>query len=142
MYVNESRFFAAKRPRGNQFCDGEAEQSEDEAVSSDESDADDENGALSVEEVTAICNLWRFHVMYHRGRVRISVALSMQIADMMRELREKGLGEAEVANAHAQWLADEDDKALKTLLHGIKKGFGKGRKRVVVRVPGLVLPCM
>lgn len=95
-----------------------------------------------MEEVTAICNLWRFHVMYHRGRVRISVALSMQIADMMRELREKGLGEAEVANAHAQWLADEDDKALKTLLHGIKKGFGKGRKRVVVRVPGLVLPCM
>lgn len=32
------------------FCDGEAEQSEDEAVSSDE-DMDDDGAAMSVEEV-------------------------------------------------------------------------------------------
>lgn len=38
--------------RSNKFCDGEAEQSEDEAVSSDESDIEDEIGALSVDEVT------------------------------------------------------------------------------------------
>lgn len=43
---------AAKRMRSNKFCDGEAEQSEDEAVSSDESDIEDEIGALSVDEVT------------------------------------------------------------------------------------------
>lgn len=35
------------------FCDGEAEQSEDEAVSSDE-DMDDDGAAMSVEEVCSI----------------------------------------------------------------------------------------
>lgn len=56
----------------------------------------------------------------------------MQIADMMKELREKGLGEAEVASAHAQWLEEEDDKALKNLMRSVKKGFKKGRQRVAV----------
>lgn len=58
--------------------------------------------------------------------------LSLQIADMVRELRQKGLGEAEVARAHAQWLEDEDDKALKELMSGIKRGLKKGRNRVEV----------
>lgn len=56
----------------------------------------------------------------------------MQIADMMKELREKGLGEAEIANAHAQWLEEEDDKALKNIIRSVKNGFMKGRKRVAV----------
>lgn len=37
------------------FCDGEAEQSEDEAVSSDE-DGDDDGAAMSVEEVHPFCS--------------------------------------------------------------------------------------
>lgn len=52
---------------------------------------------------------------------------------MVRELREKGLGEEEVARAHAQWLEEEDDKALTGLMRGIKRGFRKGRKRVEVQ---------
>eukprot|EP00892_Ulva_mutabilis_P002235 jgi/Ulvmu1/12011/UM083_0024.1 len=96
------QFLRAKTQGTNRFCDGEAEQSEDEDISSDESDVENENGGLTTEE----------------------------IADMVRELREKGLGEEKVATAHAQWLADEDDKMLKNLVRGVQRGFTKGRKRV------------
>lgn len=42
---------AAKSKVSNRFCDGEAEQSEDEDVSSDESEGENENGQPTIEEV-------------------------------------------------------------------------------------------
>ena len=56
----------------------------------------------------------------------------MQITEMMKELREKGTGEEELAAAHAKWLEEQDSYMLKRLVRDVKRGFGKGRKRVQV----------
>lgn len=54
---------------------------------------------------------------------------------MMKELREKGTGEEELAAAHAKWLEEQDSHMLKRLVRDVKRGFGKGRKRVQVCGP-------
>jgi hypothetical protein len=56
----------------------------------------------------------------------------VQIAEMVKELREKGTGEEELAAAHAKWLEDQDSKMLKRLVRDVKRGFSKGRRRVQV----------
>jgi hypothetical protein len=56
----------------------------------------------------------------------------VQIAEMVKELREKGTGEEELAAAHAKWLEDQDSKMLKRLIRDVKRGFSKGRRRVQV----------
>lgn len=57
----------------------------------------------------------------------------MQITEMLKELREKGTGEDEIAAAHAKWLEEEDSNMLKRLVRDVKRGFNKRRKRVQVR---------
>lgn len=58
--------------------------------------------------------------------------VGVQIAEMVKELREKGTGEEELAAAHAKWLEEQDAHMLKRLVRDVKRGFGKGRKRVQV----------
>lgn len=84
------------------FYEAEAAQSDDDVASSDEEDAADEYEALPPEELAA----------------------------MAAELAERGEGRAELADAHAAWLAAQDDAALTRLRRCVKYGFSKGRARV------------
>jgi hypothetical protein len=57
----------------------------------------------------------------------------------VKELREKGMGEEELAAAHAKWLEDEDAAMLQRLVRDMKRGFAKGRRRVQVCTTGFSL---
>jgi hypothetical protein len=59
-----------------------------------------------------------------------AAAARVQLEAMVRELQEKGEGQAELADAHAAWQAQQDTAALAQLRRCLKYGFAKGRKRL------------